>query len=219
MNEELLNACSEGNEHTVRQLISRGADINFFQEKLRLGYTPLMAACRNKHENIVRLLIHSGVDINSTDNHGRTALHDIFDKNIVLLLIQGGIDINIRNKNGETALDSLKKYGDRFIDIIKVLEDAERHQNKLGFFYYMKTKEMDMKSEKNHPTEENYLRGFYDSSIHDPDPITEQVLNMLYGDAGGKIRRSQVRKKKTKRKSKRLVIKKYKSKRRKSIRK
>jgi len=61
----LLEACTNGNEFTVCELISCGADLNCKKK----GMTPFLLACLYDHVNIVSILIESEhCNINCTMN-------------------------------------------------------------------------------------------------------------------------------------------------------
>ena len=61
----LLEACTNGNEFTVSELISCGADLNCKKK----GMTPFLLACLYDHVNIVSILIESEhCNINCTMN-------------------------------------------------------------------------------------------------------------------------------------------------------
>jgi ankyrin repeat protein len=58
INEELLNACKDGNLKKVKQLLEKGADVN--AREYEYGWTALMLAALNGHKEVVELLIEKG---------------------------------------------------------------------------------------------------------------------------------------------------------------
>jgi len=67
----IIPAARQGENEVIRELIKRGADINFRDEK---GYTPLIIACYNNRLETARLLLDSGANIDEGDSGGNTAL-------------------------------------------------------------------------------------------------------------------------------------------------
>lgn len=65
-NKTLLDASYEGDEITVKKLISvPGVNLNIKEkEGDRRGYTALMIACKEVHIRIVRKLVAAGADLN-----------------------------------------------------------------------------------------------------------------------------------------------------------
>lgn len=88
----MLSACMTGDTSSVKDLISKGIDLNGVTP-----ITPLMSAIKNNHKKIVELLIDNGANLELKDEKGQTALcHAIRTKNNILtqLLICRGADIN-----------------------------------------------------------------------------------------------------------------------------
>lgn len=115
----LHDAVLKGKAKAVRQLISRGADLNL--KSMGRKVAPLSWAVSAKNINMVRLLLELGADINVRDSAGNSPLHyafyDAFGNqdsrstpeklDIVELLIQSGCDVNAENDLGTTPLDLL----------------------------------------------------------------------------------------------------------------
>lgn len=69
----LYSAARRGFTAIVRQLLTKGADVNFNRWP-DPSDSPLRAACLHGHEEIVQLLLSHGADVNLQIKHG-TALH------------------------------------------------------------------------------------------------------------------------------------------------
>ena len=74
----LYYASSYGLYHTVKSLISRGADLNI--KAGRFGGTAYHAACWRQHPDIVRLLLDAGIDTGIRDTNNMTAF-DLIEYN------------------------------------------------------------------------------------------------------------------------------------------
>jgi len=121
---ELIDAVENGDIDLVRQLLDRGADIDFQGEN---GWTALMKASRNGNMEIVRLLLDRGADIDFQGTRAPAlpalilASHNDY-KDIVELLLDRGANPNIKNYYfGFTAL--IKATSNRNIQIVKLLLD------------------------------------------------------------------------------------------------
>ncbi|PQE04200.1 hypothetical protein CJF31_00002116 [Rutstroemia sp. NJR-2017a BVV2] len=60
-----------GNEHFVKLLLERGADV---ERKTNLGFTPLLDAVNKRHVGIVKILLQAGARADVKDIAGRSAL-------------------------------------------------------------------------------------------------------------------------------------------------
>ena len=67
----LFLACEEGSLAVVRELITRGANVNLAM--LSDNYTPLHVASRLHHVNVVRELLAAGATIDLETDEGATA--------------------------------------------------------------------------------------------------------------------------------------------------
>jgi hypothetical protein len=109
--EELFDAVRVGNETAVRDLIKRGAGLNFE----RKNETPLILAIRDRKTNIAKLLLEAGADPNFAESiYGGTPLRwavQMSNVEIVeILLNQYNTDVNFRPKNGVTALHTAADF-------------------------------------------------------------------------------------------------------------
>ncbi len=111
LNEELLDAASDGNSEEVRLLIAQGANVNTVTN---IGITPLHLAAENGHTEAVGVLIDKGAGVNAVDKYGKTPLHSAARKGhteTVKELIAKGANVNAVNKNGYTPLHYAARKG------------------------------------------------------------------------------------------------------------
>ena len=105
VNEELFRAIEKGNLALVKQLISKGADVNAKDE---LEMTPLEAAVEKGNLSIVKYLVAKGADVNSKNKlmFGWTPLHFAAERSleVVKYLVSKGADVNAKDENGQTPL-------------------------------------------------------------------------------------------------------------------
>ena len=107
MEDSFIKFCNENNHSMVRELLSRGADVNW-----RRAYDSRSGLHISAHDNygelLELLLAQTGVDVNIRTNHNTTPLMVACGwghENIVRRLCQvTGIQLNSRNDYGETAL-------------------------------------------------------------------------------------------------------------------
>ena len=125
LNKELLfSAILTNNSSLVQDLLTNGADPNFY---FRDNLPALHLATRIGHTDIVEVLIAGGANPNIQDRNGWTALHLatlIEHTDIVEILIAGGANPNIQDINGRTALHwvfyKLKDIkGNRYVDSVQ----------------------------------------------------------------------------------------------------
>lgn len=109
LNTELLEySAKKSSLQTIRELISKGADVNC---KSHTGETPLMKASKVMFYNAVKLFIENGADVNAVTLSNHNALIRLaasipvysFDKKqspkkIVDLLVTSGIDLTVKDK-------------------------------------------------------------------------------------------------------------------------
>lgn len=105
LGDSLIHEAIAGNLPSVRELIARGADINFINVN---GVTPLMAAAQWKRLDILEFLLAKGATTCPPERFtGRTALmHACLSGSAqcVELLLQAGSEVNLRDSHGMTAL-------------------------------------------------------------------------------------------------------------------
>jgi Ankyrin repeats (3 copies) len=129
MNQQLNNACSEGDIETVRQLLNRGVDVN--KKDDREGWTALHFAIFEEHKEIIKLLLDNGADINQEDNEGWTALYvgsDYIQKEIVELLVTRKADFNQDDNEQLIAacsdgdIETVKQLHNHGVDVYRLLK-------------------------------------------------------------------------------------------------
>lgn len=104
INEKLLIASYDGDSAGVKNLISRGANVN---EKTHEGFTPLMFACQSGYTRIAEMLIQRGAEINAKASGGLSSLIlSVLGGYIETaeFLIRKGADINQPDSRGVTPL-------------------------------------------------------------------------------------------------------------------
>lgn len=101
-------AVARDNIHSVRELITFGADLS--RRCLPLGSTPLMIA---KYSEMTKLLLTAGSNVNEADLNGRTPLmiradryydHDWKALAEVQVILDYKADVNLKDNHGQTAL-------------------------------------------------------------------------------------------------------------------
>jgi len=124
---DLVDAVMEGNLDKVKEVASRGGDLNERQQ--RGGRTSLIWASLQGRKEIVKFLISKGADINLKDEEGYSALMIACwadQKEIVDLLANKGADLNLQNVEGKTALMiSLHEFGKEEIAQILISKGAD----------------------------------------------------------------------------------------------
>lgn len=114
-----ITAIIAGQQHTVRTLLEKGADVNAQNDE---GQTALMAAVSFGHEAITRLLLEYGAELNIRATNGETALSAAasrgFDR-LVRMLVASGAELDFAKGVGKTALAQAAAYGqDRIVQLL-----------------------------------------------------------------------------------------------------
>lgn len=110
-NPALITAITSGNYEQVKDLIDRGTDIFFKDER---GTTPLLMALWKRKTDVARLLVEKGCDVNETDDRGESPLHMAAEKGlleIIDLLLEKGADIDYCDRRKYTALHHAVLHG------------------------------------------------------------------------------------------------------------
>lgn len=122
INENLIIATMGNNSKKVKELISKGADVNV---KDVFGNTLLHSAAQFGYYEIVEILLDNKADTNAKDENNFTPVHYAIangHKEIVKLFLEAGIDVNARNINGDTLLHNAVR--ERNKDIAELLLGA-----------------------------------------------------------------------------------------------
>ena len=111
MYQRLLKACRKGKTAEAKELIAKGAPVDWQDEK---GSAPLHTASWNGHTELVMLLIKNKCNLNVTDKKGNTpliwaALNNKMDN--VVALVKALCDITIRGYKNRTAAGKAKQKG------------------------------------------------------------------------------------------------------------
>jgi ankyrin repeat protein len=141
----LFHAAFMGEQKTVEFLLSKGAEIGFFEtvecgfkglvikmisegedihQFKSSGYLPLHRAARYGHKEIIDYFIENGLEKNIRDNSGQNLIHSAAfggQYELVKHLVNLGVDINAQTKRGDTPLDHAVDNGDP--RIIEYLEE------------------------------------------------------------------------------------------------
>ena len=111
LDDQLLEAASNGDLASIRDLLARGADIDARDD---YGWTALMVASESGEVAAVELLLDRGADIDARDDYGGTALMEASAYGgvaAVELLLDRGADIEAREDGGWTALMMASEKG------------------------------------------------------------------------------------------------------------
>jgi ankyrin repeat protein len=131
---DLLVAAERGEIVTVRELVAKGARINWRDHR---GRTPLLAATQRNRIEVAKFLIQEGADVNTKDliqdtpflvagAEGRT--------DILKLMLAAGADLKDTNRFGGTALIPAAHRG--HVETVKLLLTTKidkDHVNNLGW--------------------------------------------------------------------------------------
>lgn len=156
----LLIACSCDYYDTryVKELIGRGADVNYICPDSCAGRmgdsTPLLNAVRCRNLDMVKLLVEHGADIDYIDKYNNTALGlSLYDSNydITLFLLEKGADYTIpvsersfhtqENDTSHLRIEEELRYGAWPLD-------SKKHRLKMRIVDFLKKKGIDYKKVK-----------------------------------------------------------------------
>ena len=121
-NDQFLQAATDGNVSTMKELLERGVDIQTRGLRDLRHTTALHLASRNGKQTAVQFLLSQRADVHAKDMHGETPLlHGAISRNkqIVQLLLEHGADIESKNTNGNTALIYTASNG--YQDMVQLL--------------------------------------------------------------------------------------------------
>ncbi len=135
LGDSLILEAMAGNLPAVRQLIVRGADINYANIN---AITPLMAAAQWRRLDVVSFLLDNGAGTTALDaSNGRTALmHACLSGSpqCVRLLLKAGVEVNAKDGFSMTALMMAATTGE--LDMVRCLVHAGadiRSQDEWGY--------------------------------------------------------------------------------------
>lgn len=105
MNNSLIEEVAKGDLNKVKELLKKGADINFVSE---IGYTALHGCSISNYIDIAKLLISSNANIEAVvSKYGFTPLHFAAQEGnfeIVKLLVEAGANVNAKDNIGNGPL-------------------------------------------------------------------------------------------------------------------
>ncbi|MGO9118091.1 MAG: ankyrin repeat domain-containing protein [Desulfomonilaceae bacterium] len=118
---ELVSAVTAGDTARVKELLSKGADVN---ERNSRGVTPLIAAAYKRNTEVAKLLVEKGADVNATTRKGITPLMaavEARNRELVKFLLDHGADANMKEETGLNAyqLAAMKNQH----ELMKLLKD------------------------------------------------------------------------------------------------
>jgi ankyrin repeat protein len=130
---ELNAAAKSGFLFKVKELLAKGADVNFRNEH---GATPLIEASMRGYAATVQVLLEHGADIAAGDSiSGSTALSSAAltgQAEVVDLLLNSGADINAKDFDGRTALFEAALSGHLEVVAILLKRGADIHVRDIG---------------------------------------------------------------------------------------
>lgn len=112
LEERLINAIREGDVLKVRNLVVKGADVNYKNE---VGFTPLMYSAVTGINSITKILLKAGSNIEETNKRGLTAL--------ALALFNGSYEVYDTLCEANANKEIINKL--RLVD--KTLEDGQKY--------------------------------------------------------------------------------------------
>ena len=131
--DELIIAARENEIEKVKELLSKGFDINNVDHN---GDTILMIAINNSYTVLINEILKHGSDVNIKNNDGETSLMIALRYNkfsIIQEILKYCVDLNIKNNDGNTALMIALKNNELDIrssqEIIKYSTDVNIKNN------------------------------------------------------------------------------------------
>jgi len=128
LNKDFLDAVNTGRASLVRELMSKGANIEIRDDQ---GKTPLLIAASKGHLEVVQVLIEVGCDLKAKDHHKQNALHKAIlgnSKNIVCVLLDTKtVEYDLKDDQGKSPLDYAKEgWSDpKHIDTLEKIFDVK----------------------------------------------------------------------------------------------
>lgn len=124
MNDSLLYKAVVNNDTTViKDLVSKGANVNFIKEQGWVKVNLLITAVNKKNIEAVKVLLQNGADVNWEDGFNTTALlYAASNGNIPIIqhLLNNGADIKHKDKQGNDAISTAKQA--KHNDVVKLLQ-------------------------------------------------------------------------------------------------
>lgn len=125
MNDSLLYKAVVSNDTTaIKDLVSKGANVNFIKEQGWVKVNLLVTAVNKKNIEAVKVLIQNGADVNWEDGFNTTALMYAASNGnnmpIIKLLLDNGADIRHKDKQGNDAISTAKQA--KHNDVVKLLQ-------------------------------------------------------------------------------------------------
>lgn len=124
MNDSLLYQAVVNNDTTtIKELLSKGANVNFVKQQGWAKVNPLITAINKQNIESVKILLQNGADVNWEDGFNTTALmYAASNGNISIIkyLLEGGADIKHKDKQGNDAISTAKQA--KHNDVVKLLE-------------------------------------------------------------------------------------------------
>lgn len=119
----LMIAARHGRNSLLKQLILRGADLDYIAEG---GYTAVARAALNRHLTSLKILVNAGANVNTIAEGKSVLMYTVIDNNPILaqVLIKAGAEVNYRAANGDTALRLARREGYYDLDLMLVQAGA-----------------------------------------------------------------------------------------------
>ena len=131
--QELFRAVTENNEAKVKELISKGADVNWKNPELA-NRSILVRAVRNGNTAIVKDLLAAGANPNAKDKFNESVLHqavlvpeNMQGDDIIEALLRNNANIDDTDSLGRTAL--IRAAGRGYAGFVKILVDNNANVN------------------------------------------------------------------------------------------